>query len=252
MNAGPARRALAGLVLALAALPVLAAAPAPAHEAGPEAGIEHPAPPRPEAYQYRGTFTVEVTHHVRLEYYYEGDGRFIDASASLSGRLPSVTLTRDGSRGRISIDTLRSTVKALSGTVDRTTVSDQGGTEIRCQGDSIWSTKDQHPFILTTSRKTAAFTPFALLSLPQTCRDNQGGEPTESIHSFPGLGAEMRLPASKIGDKHITIPFSAERSFPRVPGQDKDCPDSAESLTRECTYRVTGTIELTRTRISRR
>lgn len=244
MSTHRAARILGALLLTAVGSLLGPVAPAPAHAADQR-------PPQHRAYVYRATFTVEITHHVRLEYYYEGDGKFIDASASLSGRIPSVTLVPATPRARIAIDTLGSTVKAISGAVDSTETSGHGQTEVRCQGSSIWKTDKEHAFVVTGPEGGAYFRAFSILSLPQTCRDNHGSEPTTSVHSFPELAAPLVVRSSKIGDKHIAIPFSAERTYPRAAGQDKDCPNSAQSLTKECTYTVQGTIRLTRTGVKR-
>ncbi|RYI98803.1 MAG: hypothetical protein EON52_27375, partial [Actinomycetales bacterium] len=152
------------LTAALLATVGLLAAPAP-HVS---AEAERQKPPKHRAYEYRGTFTVELTHRVELEYAHEGDGKFIEASASLTGRIPSFTFTKTDGRLSAVMDTLAATVKARSGSVDSTTITDEGRTEVRCQGDSIWKTKDQHPFLLIDANRKAWFRAFSILSLPQT------------------------------------------------------------------------------------
>lgn len=240
------RRLVSGLAAACLILGVGGLAPA-ADAVRPPGTQAHR--PVPRAFEYRGTFEVEVTHHVYLQYYDERDGRFIDASARMSGRIPTMIFTKSKAGIHASMDSVRSTVKALSGSVDSTTTTNQGRTEVRCQGDSIRKTNKQYPYLAPDAQNRLWFYPFGIASLPQTCRDNEGGEPVKSVHSLPGIATKPRLSDGRPGDKHVTLSFSGKRTYAPDSPLDQRCPDEAASLTVECSYQVTGKIRLTRVRV---
>lgn len=235
---------IGGLVTGVLALsPPGAASPQVPADWDPSTERQAAGPPGTQ-YIYRAIFSAHVTHTLKVDWG-GSDSVTRTVDAQLSGSIPRIT-ARVNSAGVGGVlggtgDSVEVTSVSAEG-VDRT---NDGESVQTCTGSSASATGPatmQVPRSLPLDGRDVEILPYALLSVPATCKNNQGFPPSKATYQYGPMWIGVDGLDQWTGESSMSAQF--QESYEKTEGDPEGCPGHIPGQTPTCSYKITGTVRL--------